>query len=198
MKLHAMFGYTASLLLFWYALRTLFWPANTVPSLPRRVGGIRRFLNKNDPPHRRDGVRYAAAVGAFCTLLLLSLTAFSGCAVYWNWDWSGILNPIIPPGVYLPAGSEWLKDFHEGCATAVLIAATLHAVCALPFGWNALKNKSPSITLKRRASGYLLLLAVIIFWAWQWNTETLFVPGWSEVNMHHHHHYDEHYYDDDD
>ena len=134
------------------------------------VKGVREVVRcLQNLPHgwakRHIGHGPAGAVLLVAVLLLALLAAASG--------WARAMHPAAP----------WLRELHEGAALAMGVLAGLH-IAAIVFGsWRAGENvpramirgtrlgtDGEGIRGARRGIAWLVVLAVLAFWAWRWTS----------------------------
>ncbi|WP_427914954.1 cytochrome b/b6 domain-containing protein [Ramlibacter sp. MMS24-I3-19] len=137
---------------------------------PRAVASYVGSLLRGRPDHHA-GHNPAGALAIVALLALAALTAASGWAAYTD------------------VGGEWLEDVHEALANTMLAVVVLHVVAVLASSWLHRENlvgsmihgrkavpESEGIRRPRRGLAVLLLVAVLGFWALQWQSAP--AGGW--------------------
>ena len=131
---------------------------------PAAITGYLRGLLQGRPEHHAGH----NPAGAVAIVALLGLTVLVTAA-----GWAG-LNVV---------GGEWLKELHEGAATAMLAVVGVHIAGVLIGSWMHRENLVASMLTGRKAGrpedavrrawrsvAVLMLVAVLGFWAIQWQS----------------------------
>lgn len=165
---HVTLGYTLGGLLVFRLLWGLVGTRHArFASFVRGPAAVLRYLRSlmSGRPEHHTGHNPAGA------LAIVALLALGAVLVLTGWS------------IYNDLGGEWLEDWHEGAANAMLAVVGLH-VGAVLFSsflhrenlvramFTGRKQGVPEEGIRRpwRILGLLLLLAVLAFWVQQWRT----------------------------
>ena len=190
--LHVTLGYIVAGVLVFRLLYGLFGPrASGLGVLANRFKGFVTWLRTTvqmrptAASHWRQGLTVTLGAGIVAMLLLVLPLTLSGYATYeeWGGPWIG----------------EWLEETHEFFANALLALVLAHLALIAALSWVRRRNQAmPMITGRTEGQGPdlvkanrawlagLLLLAVLAFGAWQWQSSPQGLLPDSSVTGHRH------------
>lgn len=176
--LHVTLGYTMAALLVWRVLYGLFGPRPArLATLWRRVSGLPAWWRERRAAWQagrrlsggwRQGQHLAMGLALVGMLALIAPLVLSGYGAYEEWGaaWGD---------------GEWLGEVHEFFGNALLMAVLVHLGLILVLSLQRRQNQAlpmltgrqpgpgPDLVPRNRAGlAALLLVAVLGFWAWQW------------------------------
>ena len=163
---HVTLGYTFAGLIGWRLVWGVIGTRHArFANFVRGPGAVLRYLRSlftRDPEHH-VGHNPAGALAIVAMLVLGGALTASGWATYNDW------------------GGEWLEELHEGVANTLLSLVGLHVFAVIASGWLHRENLVGAMITGRkpgrpedgaarawRGVAALMLVAVLGFWAWQW------------------------------